>query len=145
MTNINHFLKRLPKMLKLAASKPGHGKHRLYAEIWRDDDEKPKRVSFGWNNPKEDELSALYKRHELAEGTCAEAEAVIRALSKHNRIAGSTVYVARAKKEKRGGPLIPGHSQPCVGCMRLLEDFDVRCVGYVNENGDAVMEAICPR
>lgn len=125
-------VKRLEKMVHIAEKKPGHGKHKLYAEIWRfvGNPMTYERVSCGWNHSGTSDLSNAYSRHDKTEGTCAECAAVISALSRYKTIAGSIVLVARAKRERRGGPVVRGLAKPCEGCSRLLYDFQVAAVWY---------------
>lgn len=130
--------KRMRRMVTIAHSRPGHGKQRLYAEIWKG----RRRVSFGWNNKKTSELSQLYARHEKVVGTCAEAESIIQALSRHAPVAGAAMLVARAKRTRRGGPVVAGHSLPCAGCQRLLRDFKIAEFYYFDENGNVRHEDI---
>ena len=125
--------KKLKKMVELAASRPGHGKHRLYAEIWRDGE----RLSFGWNNGKQCDLLTRFKEgNPLKTGTCAEAEAIVQALGKHKTVRGATVVVVRAKKKRRGGEWVPGYSRPCMACRWLMRDFSLAEFVYVAESED---------
>lgn len=130
--------KRLKKMVAIAASRPGHGKHRLYSEIWRDDGVRLRRVAFGWNNEKDSDLAKKYEKdNPLRTGTCAEAEAIIQALSKHQSVLGATILVVRARKNYRGGPWVPGESRPCPACRKMIDDFGISDFGHYDPSYDA--------
>lgn len=122
----------MPRLVGLAQKKPGHGKHRLYAEIY--DSDTSERISFGWNHAGRSDLISHYARNEKVDGTCAEAAAIIAAMSRYRTVVGSTVLVARARRERRGGPIVPGLARPCEGCIRLLKDFKVKEVIYTTDD-----------
>lgn len=122
-------------MAKIAAKKPGYGKHQLYAEIYDSDWH---RVSFGWNHSGRSDLIE-YVRHEAVDGTCAEAAAVIQAISRYRPLHGATLLVSRAKKPYRGGPIIPGYARPCAGCRRLMQDFGIARVYYTSDTDGIIM------
>lgn len=123
--------KRLKKLVETAGKKPGHAEHRLYAEIW--DASEKKRLAWGWNSPDVSELSQAYAKHEEAIGTHAEVAAIVNALSRHVPVRGGHMFVARAKKIKRGGPFISGVACPCNGCFKLLADFGIASVTWTEE------------
>ena len=126
----------MPRLVRLAQKKPGHGKHRLYAEVY--DSDTNERISFGWNHAGRSDLISHYARNEKVDGTCAEAAAIIAAISRYRTVVGSTVLVARARRERRGGPVVPGLARPCEGCVRLLKDFKVGKVFYTTDDPDDV-------
>lgn len=115
-------------MVEAASKRDGHGKQKMYAEIWSHD--LKKKLAWGWNSPDESELSIAYAKSDLAKGTHAEVSAVINALSRHVKIRGGHVVVVRSKKTKRGGELISGLAQPCHGCNKILFDFRIRSVTW---------------
>lgn len=134
-TTADRIRKRTRKLVELASTGAGHGKHRLYAEAWEKD--RNRRIAFGWNNPKDSDLVALYRPSEsLRVGTCAEAETVIRALGSHKTLNESVMVVVRAKKNRRGGDWVAGESRPCETCMNIMRDYGVKVVGYVSSDQD---------
>ncbi len=124
-------VRRIRRMVAIAAKKPGYGKHQLYAEIY---DARGERISFGWNHAGRSDLLAHYVRHSKVDGTCAEAAAVIQALSRYRSVVGSTLLIARAKKPYRGGPVVSGIAYPCEGCRRLIRDFGILNAFYSTDD-----------
>jgi cytidine deaminase len=123
---------QLTEMLEAATKTKGHGKHRMVAEVWHHDGFAWAKVSHGVNHEGTHPISKRYARHNHVVGTCAEMEAVIRLLMNHEHelLYGSTVLVARAKREKRGGDWVQGMAKPCEGCINMLMDFKVDQIHY---------------
>jgi len=115
-------------MVKAAGAKPGHGDHRLYAEIWDPVDKKL--LAWGHNSKDDSDLSVAYAKHHEVVGTHAEVAAIVNALSRHVRINGASMFIARAKKLRRGGRYVAGLAQPCDGCKKIIDDFGIMDLIY---------------
>jgi len=108
-------------MVKIASKQKVYAGHRFYAEIWKNGE----RVGWGYNHPGESDLSRTYAKHDLAEGTHAEVAAIVSAMSRWASVKDSTLLIARAKKNKRGGVFVQGTAIPCAGCTKIIMDMGV--------------------
>jgi cytidine/deoxycytidylate deaminase-like protein len=107
--------KRLHDMVKFASRQQPAGKHRVLCEAWRDD----ALIAWGRNVQETRFSHPDFTKPELV-GTHAETCMVLEAEGRNVDLTGAVVLIARAKKTRRGGPVIPGNAAPCPECMRLL-------------------------
>lgn len=116
----------LHDLFVLASDAPLVARARICAAIVK----RNKIISYGFNKEKTHTLQAKYAKHPKAIHTHAEIDAIINALKKVNisELAGSDIYIARAKKVSNTETMIPGLVTPCEGCQRAIEAFKIRNV-----------------
>lgn len=84
-------------------------------------------AALGYNSLKTHPLQARFARNSGSIFLHAEIDALVKGLRNLTleELSSTTIYIARAKGN-RGGPLIGGKAEPCIGCTRALAAFNIR-------------------
>jgi deoxycytidylate deaminase len=93
-------------------------------------------VSFGVNKMKTHPFQAKYSRNAQAIYVHSENDAIMRAIKRVGRkeLSNATLYVARVKHPNN----MWGMACPCEGCMKAINEFNIKTVIHTTDSGDFV-------
>jgi tRNA(Arg) A34 adenosine deaminase TadA len=95
-------------------------------------------IGSGFNSSKSHPIALKFARNHNKDCIFPHSEVMaLHAASKRldlNDFKKVTLYVARVKQEKRGGPFIWGLAKPCEGCERAIQAFGVKRVVFTTDN-----------
>lgn len=96
---------------------------------------KNKIVSIGTNQNKKHPMATKYTKNKYAIYPHAEIIAIHKAskildLKDFKKV---TLYVARAKKPKRGDPFVWGLAKPCPSCKEAINSFGIKKIVYTTD------------
>lgn len=93
-------------------------------------------ISFGVNKMKTHPFQAKYARNAQAIYVHSENDSIMRALKKVGRkeLSNATLYVVRVKQPNN----MWGMACPCEGCMKAINEFNIKTVIHTTDSGDFV-------